>query len=199
MRLLLIRHGRSAYRDTGEWVDATGAHRWLSEYDEAGIADDEAPPGALADEVAQAEYLVASDLPRAIASAERLADGRPVLQSPLLRETPVEIPGWMPLRWPVGMWETCIHLQWGYNLMRGTPAPPQEVRRAAMATKWLTRLAHDQSPIVVVTHGLFRRLLAERLVASGWRADQGWRSHRHWSAWAFRLDENGTSGNGRSK
>ena len=163
MRLLLIRHGR-----------------------------DDAPPAGLADEVARAEYLIAGATPRAIASAERLADGRPILQSPLLNETQLDLPAWLPDGGPLAVRDAWVQLQWSYNALRGA-APPQEVRRAVTATKWLTRLAHDQSPIVVVTHGIFRRLLAARLVAAGWKPDGRWRSYGHWSAWAFRIEGNGDS------
>lgn len=194
MQIVLIRHGRSAHVNGGRWVDATGVKSWLAEYDASGIAPDDLPPSALARYVEPAEFLVASDMTRAIESAERLAAGRPVLHSPLLRETEVEVPGWMPLRWPVGVWEACIHLQWGYKTLRGVDAPLQERRRAASATKWLTRLAHEGSPVVVVTHGLFRRLLATHLIASGWRPEGALRSYDHWSAWAFRGNGNGSVG-----
>ncbi|MFN2564414.1 MAG: histidine phosphatase family protein [Gemmatimonadaceae bacterium] len=192
MRLVLIRHGRSAHVNGARWVDVAGVQRWVADYDAAGIAPDDAPPPALAEQAAHAEFLVASDMARAIESAERLAAGRPVLHSPLLREMPVEIPAWMPLRWPMGVWEACIHLQWVYKFARGMDAPLEERRRAAAATKWLTRLAHEGSP-VVVTHGLFRRLLATHLVASGWQPESGLRSYGHWSAWTFRTGVNGTS------
>lgn len=191
MRVLLIRHGRSAHLETREWVSAAGVQKWLTDYDEAGLADDDEPPTSLADEIAPAEFLVASDLPRAVASAERLAAGRPVVQSPLLRETIVDVPDWLPWRWPASVWATCINLHLGYRALRGVEAPPQEVRRAATASRWLTKLADEESPLVVVTHGLFRRLLADRLVASGWRPDDRWRSYRHWSAWSFRANGKG--------
>jgi hypothetical protein len=35
----------------------------------------------------------------------------------------------------------------------------------------------------VITHGVFRRHLARRLVTSGWRYIEGPRSYAHWSVW----------------
>ena len=190
-RLVLIRHGRSAYANGTGWVDAAGVKRWLDGYDAAGIAAEEDPPSALAAEVADAEFLVASDLARAIESAERLANGRPVLHSPLLRETALDIPAWLPLRWPPAVWTACAQLHWGYKLLRGIDAPLEERRRAVSAAKWLGRLADDGSPVVAVTHGNFRRLLAAHLLAAGWQPDGPHRSYRHWSAWGFRGGSNG--------
>jgi broad specificity phosphatase PhoE len=197
VRVVLIRHGRSAYANGKEWVDAAGLKRFQNAYDAAGIAVDDAPPPALAAQVAEAEFLVASDLARAVESAERLAGGRPVLHSPLLREMQLEIPTWLPpVRWPVGVWNACGHLQWGYKILRGTDAPPQERRRAASAAKWLARLAHDGSPVVAVTHGVFRRLLAAQLLAAGWELDGPHRSYGHWSAWGLRYQAKSPSSNG---
>jgi broad specificity phosphatase PhoE len=191
-RLLLIRHGRSAHADRWGWVDAAGVRRWLEAYDAAGISPADLPPPALARLTAKAEFLVSSDVERAIASAERLADGRPVLHSPLLREAPVDVPA-LPVRLPLGLWAACIHLRWGYGVFRGQEPPREEQRRATAAAKWLGRLAREGSPIVVVTHGVFRRLLADRLLASGWERDGLHRSYRHWSAWSFRAGSNGSS------
>jgi broad specificity phosphatase PhoE len=197
VRVVLIRHGRSAYSNGKEWVDASALKRLQDAYDAAGLAVDDAPPPALAAQVADAEFLVASDLTRAIESAERLADGRPVLHSPLLREMPLEAPTWLPpVRWPVGVWNACGHLQWGYRILRGTEAPPQERRRAAAAAKWIARLATEGSPVIAVTHGVFRRLLAGQLLTTGWEPDGPHRSYGHWSAWAFRAKA-GRTGNGR--
>lgn len=192
MRLVLVRHGRSAYSNGKEWVDAAGLKGVMDAYDAAGIAPDDAPPPALAAQVAEAEFLVASDLTRAIESAERLAGGRPVLQSPLLREIPLEVPTWVPAgRWPFAVWSVCGRIEWGYRILRGMEASPQERRRAAAAAKWLGRLANEGSPVVAVTHGLFRRLLAGHLLTAGWTPDGPHRSYGHWSAWRFRARSNG--------
>jgi len=193
VHLVLIRHGRSAHVNGVGWIDAAGVRHWLAAYDAAGIAAEDTPPAGLTRQVAGAEFLVASDLARAIESAERLAAGRPVLHSPLLRETAVDVPAWVPLRWPVSVWLTCSRLQFGYRILRGIDAPVQERRRVASAAKWLTRLADEGSPVVAVTHGFFRHLLATHLVASGWRPESRLSSYDYWSAWTFRYGANGKS------
>ena len=43
MRLLLIRHGRSAHAHAGA-LDRAGMERWLADYDAAGILDEDARP-----------------------------------------------------------------------------------------------------------------------------------------------------------
>ena len=167
-------------------MDAAGIQRYRTAYDEAGIAADSVPPQALIDLASQADLIATSDLPRAVASAERLAPERPIVLSPLLRETVLEAPNWLPLRWPLPAWEALIHAQWAYQILRGTDAPPEELKRAGTAATWLTKHSDESASIVVVTHGVFRRLLAERLARKEWEPDPGRQSYDTWSAWSFR-------------
>ena len=187
MHLLLIRHGRSAHVHGGGLLDRHGVERWRAAYDEAAVAPDDAPPAWLVDAVAGARVIAASDLPRAIASAERLADGRAVVLSPLFREVPLPIPEWLPCRAPLAAWDALVRLSWGVEQLRGHDAPPAALTRARLAARWCGAACRDASDrdatIAVVTHGVFRRVLARRLLADGWRAAPGFRSRAHWSAW----------------
>src|SRR4029078_11408016 len=93
------------------------------------------PPKTLLRRVADAAHIVASDLPRAIASAERLAGGRPIHTSPLLREIPLPIPR-LPMRAPLAAWGTAMHLAWSYRIVRRDKSA-DELSRVAAAMTWL--------------------------------------------------------------
>lgn len=54
------------------------------------------------------------------------------------------------------------------------------------AAAWLEELAARHSTIIAVTHASFRRRLSDRLVQTGWQAEPGRRTLRHWSSWVFR-------------
>ena len=125
---------------------------------------------------------------RALESAERLAPGREPRVSPLLRETSLHIPTWVVSRWPLPVWEACIHLHWAGQQLRGAIAPHDELRRAASAVDWLDELSRGAATIVVVTHGAFRRVLGRRFVEVGWRALPRVGGYQNWSSWSF---ENG--------
>ena len=185
-RLLLVRHGRSAHVHGGGWIDAAGVHAWRTAYDAAGITDD-APPTALVRACADGARLACSDLPRARASAARLAAGGVVLESPLLRESALAIPDAWGARLPLAAWGAVIHAAWLAQLARGTDASPAERARAAEAAAWLGALtgAEPAAPLVAVTHGVFRGLLHDALRAHGWRAIGGRHDYRPWSAWRY--------------
>jgi broad specificity phosphatase PhoE len=182
-RIILVRHGRTADLDVGGWLDSHGMRRRREAEDLAGIVESDKPPQWLLDRAAEADLIVSSDLPRAVASAERLAPDRPIVQSPLLIEAPLDIPNWLPLRWPVRLWESVMLAQWGVRILRGSDTRPEDAKRANTAARWLTRLSDESPLIIAITHGVFRRMLAERLITGGWKAQNTKRSYDNWSAW----------------
>lgn len=161
-------------------------HEFEDAYDAAGILDHDAPPPELIRVAEGAQVIAASDLPRAIASARRIAPLRDAEVTPLLRELRLEPPDWLP-RLPIQAWDVISHLQWSYRLGRGTPH--DVVRRASDAAEWLGQRAADSCTVVAVTHGGFRRVIANRLVAQGWRAGVERRSYANWSVWSYSRDE----------
>ena len=150
-------------------------------YDAAGILDEAPPPGLI--EVAdRARVIAASDLPRAIASARRIAPMREPEVTPLLREIRLEPAGWMP-RLPIQAWDVISHLQWSCRLMWG--ARHDAILRANDAAEWLANRTADSATVVAVTHGGFRRVIANRLEARGWRRGPEKRSYANWSVWSY--------------
>lgn len=181
--IVLVRHGPSAHVHTG-MVDRAGMEAWRTAYDAAGVLEVSAPPDALVRLAGEAAHVVASDLPRAVASAGRLAAGREIGTSALLREIPLAIPRW-PTRLPLRAWGVLIGLGWGYRIMRHTDATAAERARVAEAAEWLAGLAAGGSMVLAVTHGAFRRALASQLLALGWTCTRREGGYRPWSAWSF--------------
>jgi broad specificity phosphatase PhoE len=190
-RIVLVRHGRTAHVHRGGWLDAAAVARWRDACDAVGIGADERPPAALRAEGERAALVVASDLPRAAESAERIVPGRVIHTSVLLREAPLQIPPWTRARLPLAAWEAVVHTRWLWRIVRGLDAPPDVRERCDAAADWLVGLASERSPVLVVTHGVFRRLLDGRLRRLGWRPEGGPRSYAHWSAWPLRSVEFG--------
>lgn len=173
--ILLIRHGRSAHVHTG-WLDRAAFFRWRDAYEAAGIADDESAPAALRELARSAGAIVASDAPRAVASARAILEEGRIITSPLLRELDMVPPNFGALRLPLAGWG----LAW---LLSGANASAAEVERARAAAKWLDELTQEHRPLLVVTHGSFRRLLANELRAFGWTASNDRRRLHHWSVY----------------
>ena len=185
MEIHLVRHGRSALVHDGRWFTWAEVPAYEDAYDAAGIRDDDRPDGELAAIVAQNPLIVASDLPRAIASAQRLAADRSFPVSPLLREIRLEPPRWVPVRLPIQMWDVFSHVQWSYRLF--SDADHEYVRRAGQAIDWLIGRAAKSAAIVAVTHGGFRRILDAQLVARGWKRGFEKKRYHNWSVWSYEI------------
>ena len=180
---MLVRHGLSSHTHRGP-VDRAGVERWQEAYDAAGIQPEPPPPQELVTLATESAHIVASDLKRAIESAKLLAPQREIRIEPLLREAPMPIPSW-PTPLPLVVWGTVMYARWSYRRIRGADVTDPDWQRAATAGRWLTDLVADGSTAVVVTHGIFRKLLATHLTLLEWTAATRIGGYRHWSAWAF--------------
>lgn len=184
MEIHLVRHGRSALVHDGSWFRRADLPPYEDAYDAAGIRDDDGPRGKLDSLLDAGPKIVASDLARAIASAQRLARGQQVDLSPLLREVRLEPPRWVPFRLPMVAWDAFSHVQWSYRMF--SDADHEHMRRASLAVDWLIGHAGQSPSVLAVTHGGFRRLLDTKLVARGWKRGFTRRDYANWSVWSYR-------------
>jgi broad specificity phosphatase PhoE len=188
--IVLVRHGRSAHVDR-RWLTADGVREWMRAYDAADITPADPPRPELLELAARCDVLVASDLPRAVASAVRLAPSADqVVTSPLLREAPLEtatlpLPRLLGARLPLGAWALVLGGRWLGAAMRGAPPPGVDdavLARAEEAARWLAALATPGTRVLAVTHTTFRTVLSAALVRQRWQGPAR-RPVRTWSAW----------------
>lgn len=172
----------------GWLLSRTQVERLQIDYESSRLVPGATPPDALVQEVAAASLIACSDLPRAMQSAMLLASGRPVTHCPHFRELllPVPMQGWSLPRAPLPVWELLGHLQWGIDILRRRDVSPEGRTQAARAVEWCREAARTlpaEASVAVVTHGIFRRLLARALEESGWRPERARRSYANWSVW----------------
>jgi broad specificity phosphatase PhoE len=181
-RLVLVRHARSSH-EHARWVDAHGFRAWRAAYEAAGIGEHEQPPAELGRLASTAGLVLASDAPRALATARLLVSVSDVRVSPLLRELELDGPGLGRLRLPLRAWALGVGARiLGQMMLRRYPSPA-EAARIANAAAMLDEHADRHHLVVVVTHGMFRRRLASELERIGWRREAGKRTMEPWSAW----------------
>src|SRR5262249_21900530 len=131
VRILLIRHGPSAHVwPTWRLTDRAGIDRWRVDYDAAGIAKDSSAPPWVHSQVANADVVAASDLPRAVESASHLWPERPIVTLPLFREAPIHIPSLVGIPAPLPLWALLIHLRWTLDTVRGRDLSAEDRSRS---------------------------------------------------------------------
>lgn len=134
--------------------------------------------------------MISSEAARAVVSARLLAPGREIVVSPLLRELDLESPTLGGLRLPLAAWALAVGARTLLLTLQRQYPSAAETARINNAAAWLEELAAQHSLIVAGAHASFRRQLSTRLVQTGWQAEPGRRSLRHWSAWLFRRHPN---------
>lgn len=164
MQITLVRHGPPALQ-LDSWLAPMALREWLRHYDRAGLVSG-AVPAATQTLASGAQLLVCSTLRRSLESAQRLAQGRPVLDEALFREAEPPWPAWFETRLPPLAWSAMSRLAW---LPGGLQARPETARRARQAAQRLVQLAGEHGSVLLVGHGLMSRLIARELRASGWQ------------------------------
>jgi broad specificity phosphatase PhoE len=182
---VLVRHGRSAHVHAG-WVDIHGFRRWREAYEAASLSAGEQPPAALVALGGSADLVVASDAPRAVASAERLVAKGPVQTSPLLRELDLDAPSLGQVRLPLLAWAVAVGARSFLLARRASYRAGAEAKRVTAAAAWLDELSAGHLTTVVVTHASLRRRLWGELQNLGWQSASTERSWENWSAWSLR-------------
>lgn len=181
-RILLVRHGRSAHVQRG-WLDRDGLDRWHALYDAAALHDEDGPPEAVRALARQVGCVVASDLPRAIASAERLLGPGVAFETvPLLREARPWTPAWRRVRLPLRAWSMLTAFGSWWRQRHGLWPGAAEAERARAAATLLHEMASRRGSVLAVTHGAFRVELTDALLERGWAARRT-RGYHHWSVW----------------
>ncbi len=187
--IILVRHARSAHVERA-WLNADGVRQWMVAYDAAEIAAQDPPPTQLVELARGADTIVASDLPRAIASAVLLAPRANVQTSALLREAPLEttehpLPALWGIKLPLRFWGVVFVGRWLWASWRKLPLPgvnTAALARADAAADWLVELTTGRQRVIAVTHGTFRTLVTAALERRGWHGPER-RPFHNWSTW----------------
>ena len=176
-RIVLVRHAESAHVHTG-WINASGLRAWRKAYEDAGIHNRARVPNELARLADSADLVLASDAPRAVASARMLAPADEVVVSPLLRELDLEAPDLGSIRLPLLGWAVLVGARSLLLTLRRQYPSTAEAARLDEAVGWLNELATRHRLIVAVTHASFREQLSARLMRRSWRQEPGARTRQ---------------------
>lgn len=170
MRIVLVRHGHpDVTPDAHRLIAGTELGRWYREYNVLGLAPVSSPPQPLREAVAGARCIVASDLRRAIESAELLAGTKPLQLDPDLRE--VGFPEGLNARTRLspGVWVMIARAVWLLNGCECDESRSDAARRAARLADHLGDLARVHDSVVAVGHGWFNLFVARELRRRRWR------------------------------
>ena len=175
MTIILMRHGKPDHAQHGR-LPALAMAAWCEAYDMSLVA--EMPPERCREVAATADYIVASPLPRALSSLEKLGL-EAVSVDPLFSEVslPVMRLGYPHL--PPGFWLLLLRLLWLGGYAGTVESYQQAEQRARLAAAKLITLS-EQGNVLLAGHGIMNKLIARQLRKQGWLAEKH-ASSRYWS------------------
>jgi broad specificity phosphatase PhoE len=176
--IVIARHGQP-HADRKVRLDREGYREWWRNYDLARLHPDECPPEALRRLARKSDIIFASTLPRAIHTAEMIADGRSIITDPVFIEAPLPPPGIFGRRSPRawGVWSRASWLLGGHE--DGESREQAEIRAEAAVATLAARALRGEN-VVLCAHGWFNRMMRPVLRRQGWReVEDG--GDRYWS------------------
>lgn len=192
----LIRHGPPAV-SLRQRVRGHQFRQFVERYDAAKIERLAEPTAAAQRVMAQADVVFASNLPRALHTAELLGMPMQPVVDPRFREIefPVDFPRYF--RFSALIWSAIAIALWrlGYSSSR-SESLTQTRQRARLATDLLEGQCGDErdgliqsqrefsTSVVLVAHGGINRLIAKELRSRGWRGPRFPHS-RHWGCTTY--------------
>lgn len=183
MQIALVRHGKPL-------ADHSRASRhdiesWLEAYDRAGIDPAYPPPFRLRAIAAASEYVLSSDLPRAVESLRTLA---PEIEAPaesLFREASLPGLAALPMGFGPSFEGLVTRAGWLLGWSPVTERFSDARRRARAAARELSALAEAHDSVMLVGHGIFNTLIARAIRAAGWDGPK-WPTGTYWSSAVYR-------------
>lgn len=177
MEIILIRHGKPCAA-THKKMSATDFQLWIDTYNRSLVAPDSCPPPDLVKTLAH-HFIISSDLPRALHSAELCTGKKPDLVLDKLKE--MDVPCYpMPLKLSSYYWIILNGLLWLLGLSGKVDSFQHGKLRAKFAAQTLLKIAKQQGKVVVFGHKITNLLIAMELLKQGWKGKKNGR--RYWSS-----------------
>jgi len=171
MKIILLRHGEpefNLFTGAKNKCAASQLGDIINTYNNSPLSTSCPPPSQALDFVQCCRAVVCSELTRSIESARLLGREDIHLIDPVFHEPDLPYADWHFPRLSVYSWFLFFRFLWALGYARNGEPIKLARQRALAATKILTSLAQQHSPVLLVGHGFMNRFIAARLRAGGW-------------------------------
>jgi broad specificity phosphatase PhoE len=153
--------------------------RWIAEYNAAGIDMAYRPPPPALQQAAGSAFVVCSDLPRSLESAEALGVANIGQCDSMFREMDMPYARSHFPRLPLPAWMVIFRLMWitGYSAHAESFANAKQ--RARRCADRLVELASAHGSVLLVGHGSLNWFVARHLQDTGWSGPRN-TPRRYW-------------------
>lgn len=179
MEIIILRHGKPIIPSLNK-ISPLAFRDWVNTYNISGLCATSKPTIEAIKISRRCNAVVCSELPRSIESAEALEVKDITLKSSLFNEAGLPIsslkfPGLSPKAWAV-----IFRILWFLGYSKNAESFIDAKVRASEAATKLIEIAEVNSVVLFVGHGVFNRMVANELKASGWSGPKS-PGTKHWS------------------
>lgn len=179
MRIILLRHGKPDI-PVARPIKVSDFPLWIDAYNAARISVLHPPSNELKTLAASCRAVVASDLPRALSSAELLGVANVNYAEPLFREMGMPYANFPAPKLSPNLWALWFRCWWFMGCSPNSESFVAAKSRAVDAALRLMELAKHHESVLFVGHGLLNRYVAQCLRANAWRGPENPGKH-YWS------------------
>jgi len=179
MEIIILRHGKPIIPSLAR-ISPLEFTKWVNLYNASGLCSSSKPTLEAIEAANKCKVVVCSELPRSIESAEALNVKEIKLKSSIFNEAGLPISG---LKYPAlspKAWAVIFRILWFLGYSNNSESFKEAKVRAKEAAKKLIELAEAKSSILFIGHGVYNRMIANELSASGWLGPKS-PGTKHWS------------------
>ncbi|HEY9052529.1 MAG TPA: histidine phosphatase family protein [Gammaproteobacteria bacterium] len=187
MEIILLRHGKPVIPPLSK-LSAYAFNNWVSLYNASGLCPSSIATNEAIDQALKCNAIVCSELPRSIQSAIALNIKDITLTHALFNEAGLPIANWNYPKLSPKTWAVIFRIFWILGYSRNSESFKEAKSRATQATNMLKELAIQHNRVLFVGHGVFNRLIANKLKAAGWTGPRNPGS-KHWSFSVYKYKE----------
>lgn len=167
MKIVLMRHGKPRV-DTHHRMNAAEFGVWVEQYNAAGIDTEWIPTQDAIAQASQCAFIVCSDLPRSLESANALGVEHIGSCSYMFREMDMPHAEWRFPTFPLPVWLVFFRIAWALGYSANAEPFKSAKARARSCAEQLANLASIHGTVLFVGHGSLNWFIARYLKRLGW-------------------------------
>ncbi|MCZ4271114.1 histidine phosphatase family protein [Maritalea porphyrae] len=187
MKIILMRHGRPLFdldELRGQKFAPSDITQILLDYEQTDLAPDCSPPNDAIELANACAAHFSSQLPRAMASIERLGLRHKAQTDPLFAESSMPHTHWTRPKLDVLIWSVTFRLAWLVGFSQNGESYAHAKQRAIDAVEMLENAAQQHGDVFLLGHGIMNRVLGRELKRRGWRKSSA-NGSGYWSHMVF--------------
>ncbi|HCH7896130.1 hypothetical protein [Raoultella ornithinolytica] len=166
MKIMIVRHGKPDI-DVSKKVFLAEMHTWMQNYNESEVSEN-CPRHLSYNIPVNGLFVFSSPAPRALTSLKMMGL-KPDVIDPVFHEAQLAVLNFPYCKLPPLKYLFLLRILWFMGYAKNIESCPSAWRRAASAASMLTTCAENNSPVLLMGHGIINKMIGSQLKHAGFR------------------------------